>query len=140
MNQIYRRDADTRHNPQEMGVTPELYMVWYENLYVGESIVHKTGKIKWKIRHNAGQINIYVITLASNAQNLLDIIPSHELMQKGYPKEQLCVVGLAKGYDEAVGVAVSIVEEVYRETGAFAVREYLAGKAQSREAECQSYC
>ena len=64
-------------------------MKWYDDLYVGESIVHKTNKIKWKIRHNAGQINIYVITLASGEKNLLDIIPSHELLQKGYPKKQL---------------------------------------------------
>ena len=48
-------------------------MKWYDDLYVGESIVHKTNKIKWKIRHNAGQINIYVITLASGEKNLLDI-------------------------------------------------------------------
>ena len=58
-------------------------MIWYKDLYVGESIVHKTKKVKWKIMHNAGQIGIYVITLASNTQNLLDIIPSYELMQKG---------------------------------------------------------
>lgn len=59
-------------------------MEWYDELYVGESIRQKEKKIRWKIRHNAGQINIYVITLASNPQNLLDIIPSHELLQKGY--------------------------------------------------------
>ena len=53
-------------------------MIWYKDLYVGESIVHKTKKVKWKIMHNAGQIGIYVITLASNTQNLLDIIPSYE--------------------------------------------------------------
>ena len=100
-------------------------MTWHEKLYVGESIVHKTKKIKWKICHNAGQVNIYVITLASNEQNLLDIIPAHELLQKGYPKESLYVVGLAKGYDEALEVAASIVDEVYQATGAFAVREYL---------------
>lgn len=115
-------------------------MVWYRELYVGESIVHKTNRIKWKIRHNAGQVNIYVITLASNTQNLLDIIPAQELLQKGYPKKDICVVGLAKGYAEALEVAVSIVEEVYRSTGTFAVRKYLLQKAESREAGCQSYC
>ena len=97
-------------------------MIWYKDLYVGESIVHKTKKVKWKIMHNAGQIGIYVITLASNTQNLLDIIPSYELMQKGYPKKDMVVVGLAKGYDE------SIVDEVYHSTGTFAVRAYLAEK------------
>ena len=103
-------------------------MIWYDKLYVGESIVHKTKKIKWKIMHNAGQIGIYVITLASNRQNLLDIIPSYELMQRGYPKREMVIVGLAKGYDEAVEVAASIVDEVYRNTGTFAVRTYLAKK------------
>lgn len=103
----------------------QAYMTWHENLYVGESIIHKTDKIKWKICHNAGQLSIYVIALASNEQNLLDIIPARELMQKGYPKQGLYIVGLAKGYEEAVEVAASIVDEVYRATGSFAVRSYL---------------
>ena len=103
-------------------------MIWYKDLYVGESIVHKTKKVKWKIMHNAGQIGIYVITLASNTQNLLDIIPSYELMQKGYPKKDMVVVGLAKGYDEAIEVAASIV--VYEETGVKATLMKYIGKSQ----------
>ena len=49
-------------------------------------------------------------------------------MQKGYPKKDMVVVGLAKGYDEAIEVAASIVDEVYHSTGTFAVRTYLAEK------------
>lgn len=113
-------------------------MIWYENLYIGESIIHKKDRIIWKIRHNAGQINIYVITLASNEKNLLDIIPSQELLQRGYPKSQLYIVGLAKGYDEAVTVAASIVDEVYRRTGTFSVRNYLTEKGMDGEPGCQS--
>lgn len=113
-------------------------MIWYEKLYVGESIVHKTNKIKWKIRRHAGQVDIYVIALASNTENLLDIIPSRELLQKGYPKKELFIVGLAKGYEEALSVAASIVEEVYRQTGTFAVRSYLDQNRKSRGAgSCQ---
>lgn len=107
-------------------------MIWYEDLYVGESIVHKTKKIKWKIRHNAGTIDIYVISLASNEENLLDIIPSRELLQRGYPRRKMFVVGLAKGYEEALEVASSIVEEVYRQTGGFRVREYLREKGRQK--------
>ena len=103
-------------------------MKWYDDLYVGESIVHKTSKIKWKILHNAGQLNIYVITLASNPANLLDIISEKELLQKGYPKKNLYIVGLAKGYQEAVDTAVAIIDEVYQNTGAFAVSSYLMKK------------
>lgn len=115
-------------------------MIWNQNLYVGDSIVHKISRIKWKILHNAGQIDIYVITLASNQNNLLDIIPSRELLQKGYPKQNLYIVGLAKGYEEAVEVAASIVDEVYRNTGTFAVRSYLFGKRRQKTDGCQSYC
>lgn len=110
-------------------------MIWYDKLYVGESMIHKTNKVKWKIRHNAGQINIYVIALPSNQENLLDIIPSQELLQKGYPKKNLYIVGLAQGYDEAIQLAGTIVAEVYRHTGAFHVTEYLLQKRKEREKE-----
>lgn len=113
-------------------------MTWYDELYVGDSIVHKTKKIIWKIRHNAGQLNIYVIALASNDHNLLDIIPAQELLQKAYPKRGLRIIGLAKGYEEAVEVAASIVDEVYRNTGAFGIRTYLEEQAADREGGWQS--
>ena len=59
-------------------------MKWYEDLYVGDSIEGKVNRIKWKINHHAGTVSIYVIAFASNRQNLLDIIPAWELMQKSY--------------------------------------------------------
>lgn len=74
-----------------------------------------------------------MITLASGEKNLLDIIPSHELLQKGYPKKQLYVIGLAKGYDEAVEVAASVIDEVYRQTGAFEVASYLREKGGEKQ-------
>ena len=42
------------------------------------------------------------------------------------------MVGLAKGYDEAVDVAVSIIDEVFHETGAFEVAAYLKAKSRGR--------
>ncbi len=107
-------------------------MKWYDNLYVGESIRHKADKVKWKIRHNAGQINIYVIALASNPQNLLDIIPAQELMQKGYPKRGVFVIGLARGMEEAQLVVKQIIDEVYQETGGFQILPYLQTKKDSK--------
>lgn len=106
-------------------------MKWYDDLYVGSSIIKKTEKIKWKIRHNAGQIDIYVIALASNPQNLLDIIPAQELMQKAYPKKQLYVIGLARGFEEALEVVTQIIDEVYQKTGGFEVMPYLKSKKDS---------
>jgi len=107
-------------------------MKWYDNLYVGESIRHKTEKIKWKIRHNAGQIDIYVIAKASNPQNLLDIIPAHELMQKSYPKKDLYIIGLAHGMSEAHELVKQIIDEVYQSTGDFDIMPYLQSKKDSK--------
>ena len=103
-------------------------MIWYQNLYIGQSIKRKAMKIKWKIRHNAGQLDIYVLTLASNPQNLIDLIPSTDLLQKHYPRKNLVVIGLAKGYDEAAMLAGEIISEVLKETRTTNVRDYIQKK------------
>lgn len=100
-------------------------MKWYDHLYLGDSI-RNPRKIKWKINHNAGTIDIYVITFASNEDNLLDVIPTWELMQHGYPwKDRLEIIGLAKGYEEALMLVRTIVDEVYQNTGSTDVKAYL---------------
>lgn len=100
-------------------------MEWHGDLYLGSSVRHRKRTIKWKIMHHAGQLRVYVITLASNERNLLDIIPSWELMQKHYPKRGLYAVGLAGSYNEALELAGQIINEVYRATGSFDVRSYI---------------
>lgn len=99
-------------------------MIWYKEFYAGESIAAKKEKVKWKICHNAGQLDIYVITLGTADGNLLDIIPSWELMQKHYPKLDMLVVGIDKGYDNAMELAAKIILDVYQKTGDFNVRGY----------------
>lgn len=103
-------------------------MKWHDDLYVGESIRRRQKKVKWKIMHNAGQLFVYVITLASNEENLLDMIPSRELLQKYYPKKDLYVIGLAGNYKEAAELAGRIISDVYKETGGFDVRSYIRQK------------
>ncbi len=100
-------------------------MIWYRHLYVDEAIIHKLKKIKWKICHNAGQLDLYVICLPYVESNLLEIISTVELMQKHYPKGDLFVVGLAKGYDKARELAAGIVMDIFDKTGKFNVKEYL---------------
>lgn len=110
-------------------------MVWYKHLYTDEGTVRKKEKIKWKICHNAGQLDIYVIALAQNRQNLLEIISTLELMQKAYPKERLVVIGLAKGYESACELACRIVMEAYEATGAFDVRAYLRMRSHAEDGQ-----
>ncbi|MEG1292355.1 MAG: hypothetical protein RSD28_08680 [Lachnospiraceae bacterium] len=103
-------------------------MNWYKDFYAGESITAQKDKIKWKILHHAGQLNIFVIAVGSNPAALLEIIPSSQLLQKYYPHEELLVIGIEKGYDNAMKLAGSIVMELYQKTGEFQVREYFQEK------------
>ena len=103
-------------------------MDWYQEFYAGESIAGKKEKVKQKILRNAGMVNIYVITLSSNPENLLDIIPSWELMQNCYPKSELLVVGVDRGYENAIELASVIIMDVYQETGTFQIRDYFLEK------------
>lgn len=100
-------------------------MKWYKNLYFGETLAPKARQIVNKIRKNKIVPGVFVIALASNAQNLLDIIPVWELMQKGYPAEQVRIIGLAQGKKEALEVVTAIVDEVYQATGDVKVQAYL---------------
>lgn len=100
-------------------------MKWHSKLYVSESIGKKANRIKWKINHNAGTVSVYVIAFASNRENLLDIIPAWNLMQRAYPKRDVKIIGLAKGYDEALELVRRIVDETYQNTGGVDVWSYL---------------
>lgn len=99
-------------------------MVWLKDFYAGAGIAEKKQKIKWKILHNAGQLEVYVIALSSNPRNLLDIIPSWELMQSSYPKQDMLIVGVDRGYDNAIELAAKIVIDVFQKTGNLCIRDY----------------
>ncbi len=46
-----------------------------------------------------------------NWENILDIIPTRELLQKGYPHKNLHIIAVAGNYDEALLLAYDIVKE-----------------------------
>ena len=68
-------------------------MKFDRHLYVSDSI-RNLEKVKWKLRHNAGQITIYIIALAKS-DDQLDIFHCSLLQQRFYDKKDLFVVGLA---------------------------------------------
>lgn len=102
-----------------------LRLKWYPDLYTGEGAAKKRRKIVSKLNRNAGMLDIYLVTLSNNPSNLLEIISSAYLQQKAVRRNLPMIVGIGKGYEEARQLAVSIIEEVYRATGAFDVRAYL---------------
>ena len=49
-------------------------------------------------------------------------------IQKSYYARCPEIVGMAKGKDEAIDLAVDIVKNIYGETGAFQVKEYFKNR------------
>lgn len=97
-------------------------MKFHKKLYVGSSI-RNINKVKWKLRHHAGQLGIFVITLSAG-QDELDIYHCAFLQQRYYKMYPPCIVGIANGYDEAVELLQQMVLDVYNETGDYRLKEY----------------
>lgn len=98
-------------------------MKFYRNLYVGESI-KKPNKVKWRLRHNAGQFQVYVIALAEG-EDQLEIYHCAFLQQGYYKKNPPYIIGIAGGYAEAVDLVVEITEAALKETGRADLKRYL---------------
>lgn len=91
-------------------------MIWYKNLYIGESLVNSKEKVIKRIQHNVLQPGVYIIVLATNGKDNFRIIHTLELLQKAYPKNDLMIIGIAKGKEEAFFLVSQIVQDVYKET------------------------
>lgn len=99
-------------------------MEWYRNLYLGEAAEKKKYKFYRKINKRR-LLNAYVVALPSGGENVLDIYRYMELLQKHYTKQNIFIVGLACGKDEAMELAARIIGEVYQNTGTFCVSDYI---------------
>lgn len=97
-------------------------MRFYSKLYVGDSI-RNVRRTKWKLRHNAGQIRVYIIALAGGS-DLLEIYHCAFLQQAYYKKHPPFIVGIAGGYDEAVMLSVKIIQEVSGKLGHYRIKSY----------------
>lgn len=100
-------------------------MIFFEDLYLGETVAPKKNQILKKLNKNDKIPDLYLITISMQSDNMLDLIPQWEVLQKGYPKDEIRVVGLANGKKEAMAVVQIIVEQSMKETGSADVREFL---------------
>ena len=103
-------------------------MRFLKEMYVGEGVKNKQ-KVMWKLKHGAGMLDIYVISL-SNGSDQLDCMKCSYFKQKAIRDNVGLIVGLAKGYAEAQKLIVSMIEESLKETGSANVKEYLINNKQ----------
>lgn len=105
-------------------------MRFCKGMYVDKSLEAKQKKVIWKLRTGRPQPRVYVIALAKN-NDMLEIYHSSMLKQGYYKKKEHspCIVGLASGYDSAVGLVTSMIEDTYRNTGGYDVKGFLRSQA-----------
>lgn len=100
-------------------------MKWYRNLYIGFRAKEKIRRIIWKTRHGKLQNNVFLLTLPTNEENLLDIIPANILLQPYFKRKEVWIAGIAVGREEAMEVLEVMVQKVLEETGQVNLKEYL---------------
>ncbi|NLK74085.1 MAG: hypothetical protein GX288_02200 [Clostridiales bacterium] len=97
---------------------------WVNQLYISDNLMKKKDKVIAAISCRKATFNIYCITFASQPRNLFDIIDANELLFPHYRNVDICIVGLAKGKENAIQLVQKMLEEIYYNTGEFDVRSY----------------
>ncbi len=82
-------------------------MYIYKELMTDDSCKGKGSSIIHKIRRNAGLVDIYMVCLAKN-RDTFDLIDCINLKQKGYPKDELYILGFARGKDSAIQLSTQL--------------------------------
>lgn len=95
-----------------------------KKLYFGECALEQKKEILSYIKRRKWQFGIYVITLSENEENLLDVYETIQFEQNYYKKKKLSIVGVAVGREEAFELVGEIINDVFKKTGAFNVKDY----------------
>ena len=98
-------------------------MRFLKEMYVGNGIKNKH-KVMWKLKHGAGMVDVYVISI-SNGKDQLDCTLCSYFKQKAIRDNVGLIVGVARGFSEAKELMVSMIEEALRETGSANAKDYI---------------
>lgn len=107
-------------------------MRFYKNLYTSEHIRHLR-YLKWRLRHHAGNLSIYVIALCgmdephppAAGDNQIEFYHSAFLQQPYYRQHAPYIIGLASGRAEALDLCAQIVQDAVTATGRADLYSYL---------------
>lgn len=107
-------------------------MRFYRNLYTSENMGNLS-LLKWRLRHHAGSLNVYVIALCgmdephipTEGGNQIEFYHNVFLQQPYYRQHEPYIIGLASGRSDAVDLCAQIVQEAVTTTGRADIYAYL---------------
>lgn len=101
-------------------------LTFSSELYLGEGIKkQKLDKIKRKLTGKPLFAGVYVLALARNPVDQLEIMDAKQLAQRFYESHALHIIGIAKNYEEALRLVERIVQECMDTRGDCKLKEYL---------------
>lgn len=96
------------------------------HLYLGDGMKpQKVDKLKKKLVSRPLLAGAYVITIALNPADQLELFDARQLAQPFYDRRELTVVGLARDYDDALQVVERITQDCLRSRGDCELKEFL---------------
>ena len=122
------RDKRSLPFPHKKGVFLKRMLKWSKNLYYGEQAKKKATRIRWRVEHRRPQYEVYLITLAQNPENQLEITEANQLLQKTVYRRCPEIIGIACGYGEALELVRQLAEATYRKQKNGDIRHYLSGQ------------
>lgn len=99
-------------------------IIWAENIYISDNLKGKQKKTMARINTGKATVNVFCIAFSTNNENLFDIYDANELLFPYYKKRHIVILGLTRGKEDAILIVKEMIDEIYRETGGFKVRDY----------------
>lgn len=86
------------------------YCEFCKNLYIS-SAIKRPARVKWRLKHGAGSLAVYVVARSEISDGQLDVIHAVNLKQAYYRKHPVYVYGLAQTRRGAMAIVTRIAEE-----------------------------
>ena len=101
---------------------------WLEPLYTEGISEKQARRNQVLVNRNCPVDGLWLVTLPAGGRNQLELYPVYALQNLHFPYEEIWVLGMAMGRKKAAGLAARMVDEAWRATGSFQVREYYQKK------------
>ena len=106
----------------------ERRMEWYRKLYTDRTTEKRKKKIVKEIDAGIYRGNTYLITLAANPENMLEILSVHQLAFSYLRRTCPMIVGIACCRESALLLLERMINEIYEKTGTLKIREYFMSR------------
>lgn len=103
-------------------------MEYLSELYLSDDVRKYVRKIKRRLNRRKTDVGHYLITLASNPNDQIDIVPTTVWTTLGHFRPLPKVLGIAGSEDGALELIRVMTEECFRETGDADLKTYFSEK------------